>query len=256
LITECDPCHVFARSGAYNGQRAEGVQVFCPSCGVKNEGSPLKCFICGYILPSGERAAGRDSRRPARATANGTSTAEPFAAIGDRMLALILDRIVVIALLAIPAALLTEKWLHGSLALATPVRTFVLAASTLLIATLVYHIVLEALFGATLGKGLLGLSVRNGSSRWLSSSIRNVMRVLDASFFYALAFIVAVFSSRRQRIGDHLAGTIVVEQRVVWGARLALMFIFAVIVGGSLWLATYLCPSCMSNGPLTKLTLR
>ena len=242
----------FSASYAFTIIRAEGVQVFCPSCGVKNEGSPLKCFICGYILPSGDRAATRETRR-ARATSN--SSTEPFAAIGDRMLALILDRVLILAVLGIPAAAMAERWSRIDARLTSPVRAAILGSATLFVAILVYHIVLEALFGATLGKGLLGLQVRSENA-WLAATIRNVARLLDSIAFYALAFIVAIFSSRRQRIGDYLAGTIVVEQRVVWGARVALIFIWLVIVGGSLWLATFLCPSCVPSGSVFKLTLR
>jgi uncharacterized RDD family membrane protein YckC len=217
--------------------------LYCPSCGVKNEGSPLKCFICGYILPTGERAAAADDRRPRRATMSPAS-AEPYAAIGDRMLAVILDRVVVLSLLAIPAALLAQRWSD-----AAPVRIVIVGGVVAVLAVLVYHIVLEALFRATLGKGLLGLQVRNGSGGrpWLASTVRNTSRLIDAMFFYAIAFLVAVFTARRQRLGDLFAGTTVIEQRVVWGARVALIFIWLVLVVGSLWLASRLCPSCLPD---------
>lgn len=217
--------------------------VYCPSCGVKNEGSSLKCFICGYILPAGERATGVDSRRQRRSPAPASSSAEPFAAIGDRMLAVILDRVVVLSLLAIPAALLAQRWSS------TPSRTALIAGIAVLLAVLAYHIVLEAVFHATLGKGLLGLQVRNGSGDrpWMTSTVRNVSRLVDAFFFYAVAFLVAGFTRRRQRLGDLFAGTTVVEQRIVPGARVALIFIWLVLVVGSLWIASSLCPSCLPD---------
>jgi uncharacterized RDD family membrane protein YckC len=215
--------------------------VFCPSCGAKNEGNPIKCFVCGYIMPSGERAAAADSRRR-RPTMSAAT--EPVAAIGDRMLALILDRVVIVALLSIPAAFLFERW-NGHVT--APVRVAIAATVVLLLSILAYHIVLEALFGATLGKGLLGLHVRNGSddNRWLAATIRNVSRLFDAIAFYAFAFLVAVFSTRRQRLGDYLAGTIVIEQRVPVASRIALIFIWLVVVAGSLWLAGQICPTCL-----------
>lgn len=218
--------------------------MYCPSCGVKNEGSPLKCFICGYILPNGDRAAGADTPRPKRPTSTSSSSnAQPFAAIGDRMLAVILDRVVVLSLLTIPAALLAQRWST------TPGRAAIIGGVAILLAVLAYHIVLEAVFHATLGKGLLGLQVRNGSGDrpWLTSTVRNVSRLVDAIFFYAVAFLVAVFTRRRQRLGDLFAGTTVIEQRVVWGARVALIFIWLALVAGSLWLASSLCPSCIPD---------
>jgi len=230
--------------------------VYCPACGVKNDGSPLKCFICGYIIPTGQASADlalaaapstSNGRSRSRSNGNTVAATESFAAIGDRMLALILDRVVVVALLAIPTALIIE---HGSgfgtRFTSTPLRAATAAGVVILVTILVYHIVLEALFGATIGKGLLGLHVRNGSGeKWLASAIRNVARILDSIALYSLAFLFAAFSSKRQRIGDRLAGTVVVEQPVAWGARVALIFIWLAVVGGSLWIANFLCPSCV-----------
>ena len=215
--------------------------MFCPSCGVKNEGSPIKCFICGFILPSGADRGGADRRQ--RRTTMSSASSEPFAAIGDRMLALILDRVVIAALLAIPAAVIGERLA------ATPVRAVIVASVAFIILALAYHITLEALFGATLGKGLLGLQVRNGSNErpWRTSSVRNVVRLVDSLFFYSLAFLVAIFTRRRQRIGDLVAGTTVIERPVATGARIALLAIFAVIVAGSVWIALKLCPACLPD---------
>lgn len=228
--------------------------MYCPACGVKNDGSPLKCFICGSIMPTGQASADRASSggnsRARSRTSNGNgsivSPGESLAAIGDRMLALLLDRVVIVALLAIPTALAIEHWSRLDKSWTVPLRVLSVAAAAVLVTALLYHIVLEALFGATLGKGLLGLSVRNGSGeKWLAASIRNVARLIDAVVLYSLAFLFAAFSSKRQRIGDLLAGTVVVEQPVAWGARLALLFILVAVIGGSLWIANLLCPSCL-----------
>lgn len=226
--------------------------MYCPACGVKNDGSPLKCFVCGYIMPTGQASADRalsgdQGRRPRTNGRAAAMTSEPFAAIGDRMLALILDRIAVLALLAIPAAAIAERWSTMDPRITAPMRAAGIALGAFVILILVYHIVLEGLFGATIGKGLLGLYVRNGSGeKWLASAIRNVARLVDSALFYAFAFLVAAFSAKRQRLGDHLAGTVVVEQRVPWGARVALIFIWLAVVGGSLWIASFLCPSCIA----------
>ncbi len=173
-----------------------------------------------------------------------SASVERYAAIGDRMLAVILDRVVVLALLAVPAALIAQRW-----PALPPVRAAILGGGAVVLAVLIYHIVLEAIFRATLGKGLLGLQVRNGSDDrpWLASTIRNVSRLLDALFFYAIAFLVAAFTPRRQRLGDLFAGTTVIEHPVKWGARVALIFIWLAVVAGSLWLASWLCPSCVPD---------
>lgn len=221
--------------------------MYCPSCGVKNEGSPLKCFVCGFILPSSDRGAGSGARarRPALSSAN----AEPYAAIGDRMLALVIDRVLILALLAIPVAMMAERWSKSGAQPLAPLRTAIVASIAVVLLVLAYHIVLEALFGATLGKGLLGLQVRTDSDdgRWLAAAIRNVARIVDGILFYSVAFLVAVFTRRRQRLGDLFAGTTVVEQQVPWGARVALIFISIALLAGSVWLASWLCPSCVPD---------
>ena len=220
--------------------------MYCPSCGVKNEGSPLKCFICGFVLPS-SKGIPSDAPRRARSETRTAAPSETLAAIGDRMLALILDRLLIIAILMIPAAWIAEHWHRIDDRFTAPFRLAIVAVSVLVIVALVYHIVLEAIFGATVGKGLLGLQVRDRgeASRWTAVSMRNVLRLVDSVFFYSFAFLIAVFSPRRQRLGDHLAGTTVIEHRVEWGARVALIFIWGAIVLASLWAASAVCPSCV-----------
>jgi uncharacterized RDD family membrane protein YckC len=44
-----------------------------------------------------------------------------------------------------------------------------------------------------------------------ASLIRNLFRLIDGLAGYLLAFLVASFSRSRQRLGDHLANTVVVE---------------------------------------------
>lgn len=79
-----------------------------------------------------------------------------------------------------------------------------------------YYVVLEGTIGATLGKLVIGLRVvkTDGSSCDISSSIiRNVLRIVDSlPFFYLLGIILIVTSQRKQRLGDRLAGTMVVKR--------------------------------------------
>jgi uncharacterized RDD family membrane protein YckC len=80
---------------------------------------------------------------------------------------------------------------------------------------LAYYVVLEANWGATLGKRAIGLRVvrleGGGRIDWKASIIRNVLRVVDGLFFYLLGAIVVWASKKRQRLGDMAAGTIVVR---------------------------------------------
>ena len=92
-------------------------------------------------------------------------------------------------------------------------------------AAIAYFSLLEGLFGDTLGKAVVGIKVTDLMGRpagWRAVLIRNTVRIID-SFpgFYLVGALVARFSPRRQRIGDHVAGTLVVPARVVVGSGLS-----------------------------------
>jgi uncharacterized RDD family membrane protein YckC len=78
-----------------------------------------------------------------------------------------------------------------------------------------YYIVLEAQFGATVGKRIIGLKVvkldGGGAIDWQASIVRNVLRLVDGIFFYLVGAIIVWTSSRKQRLGDKLAATVIVR---------------------------------------------
>jgi len=79
-----------------------------------------------------------------------------------------------------------------------------------------YFWVMECLPGATLGKLIMGLEVRQQDGSRLDlrrSAIRNVWRAVDGIGFYLVGFFVAIFSRLRQRIGDHMARAVVLERQ-------------------------------------------
>ena len=82
-----------------------------------------------------------------------------------------------------------------------------------------YYAVLEGFFGATLGKRLAGLRVTDLEGRritWQAAIVRNVARLLDVlPFTYLLGGILTLATKRHQRLGDLLAGTIVVPLATV-----------------------------------------
>jgi uncharacterized RDD family membrane protein YckC len=78
-----------------------------------------------------------------------------------------------------------------------------------------YYVIMEASFGATLGKLTLGLRVvgEDGSPiGWSGALVRNILRVVDGLFFYLVGAVVAWSSPRRQRLGDRVAGSVVVRK--------------------------------------------
>jgi len=80
---------------------------------------------------------------------------------------------------------------------------------------LAYGFVCEALWGKTLGKKLTGIHVAsklNEKLTWPRAFVRNLVRPIDAiPGFYAIGLIIVLVTKRKQRLGDLLAGTIVVR---------------------------------------------
>ncbi len=88
-------------------------------------------------------------------------------------------------------------------------------AFLLFLLTLLYYIVLEAIWGATLGKMLLGLRVARTDGSpigWSASLIRNILRIVDGFLFYLVGAILVWQSPLRQRLGDRIADTVVVQR--------------------------------------------
>lgn len=77
-----------------------------------------------------------------------------------------------------------------------------------------YFILLEGLFGQTVGKRLLGVVVikRDGAPCTMRASIvRNLLRIIDGFLSYAVGLVMMLLSEDRQRIGDRAADTVVVR---------------------------------------------
>jgi uncharacterized RDD family membrane protein YckC len=74
-----------------------------------------------------------------------------------------------------------------------------------------YFVVLEAMLGATVGKYLVGVRVRTTAGcriGWRASLVRNLLRAVDVCFGCIGALLIWT-SPRRQRLGDRIAGTVV-----------------------------------------------
>lgn len=78
-----------------------------------------------------------------------------------------------------------------------------------------YPIVLEVWLGQTLGKKALGLRVvaRDGAPLgWMAAIVRNLLRTVDMlPFGYALGLITCLYDPYGRRLGDLVAGTLVVH---------------------------------------------
>ena len=77
-----------------------------------------------------------------------------------------------------------------------------------------YYVVSELVFGATIGKLVVGLRVVNGDGEPITlgqALLRNIVRPVDFAFLYLVAAIAVWTSPQRQRLGDRAAATFVVR---------------------------------------------
>ncbi len=133
--------------------------------------------------------------------------------IGDaskaRLIALFIDHMLAFGFMMIVVGLIPEN---------LPV----MKAFFFFVAYLAYYIVLEALWSRTPGKFFQGLAVRKlDGSRcdWKAALIRGGLRIIEVNPLLLgglPAGLVIISNKRKQRIGDVLAGTVVVPNNLVW----------------------------------------
>ena len=148
---------------------------------------------------------------------SGVSTAYETRVISRRVVATIVDYFVfslVFYVLSLPFDSVRSFDDVRAIDPASPARTLLFLFCTLML--LAYYVVLEGLYGQTLGKMLVGIRVileDTGEPPGIRAAIlRTVMRILDSIGSYLLAFVVALLSARDRRLGDMVAKTLVVRK--------------------------------------------
>jgi uncharacterized RDD family membrane protein YckC len=85
------------------------------------------------------------------------------------------------------------------------------------VVALLYYLVFEGFFGRTVGKFVTGIRVidaKTGQTPGLFTVfLRTVLRVIDGAGGYLLGWIIVVLNSRRRRLGDIAADTLVIRAR-------------------------------------------
>ena len=144
-----------------------------------------------------------------------------IAGIGSRFLAAIIDTLVIGAALVIIGILVSvvADGARPELAPSTA-RSVVLAIGAILSFLVLwgYYIVFELVWnGQSLGKRAIGLRVVREGGRpvnFVSSAIRNLIRIIDfLQAFYGIGVIVMFIDRRARRLGDLAGGTLVVKER-------------------------------------------
>ena len=129
----------------------------------------------------------------------------PTVGVGPRLLASLVDCIV----LSILTALLSPMIGPNKIAFLSSVGGVI---------GLLYYIILEAILGATLGKLICGLRVTKDDGSpidWLSSLIRNLLRIIDIlPVSYLVGAIIIWNNPQKKRLGDIVAHTVVRKKTI------------------------------------------
>jgi uncharacterized RDD family membrane protein YckC len=133
-----------------------------------------------------------------------------YIGLGKRLAALLIDSI----LLQIVTVFLTRMAAGASEDGINP-----LAFVLVFVINIGYYVVLEKIQGATLGKQVVGIKVvkTDGSPiDWSEALIRNLLRIVDAlPFAYIVGIVLISNSPTKQRFGDRIANTVVVDKNSV-----------------------------------------
>ena len=149
------------------------------------------------------------------------------AGVGSRVVAEILDLLLQITVL-VAVSLIASLAITGGLDVGQTAAIVIVLVMTLLI-LVGYPIAMETLWnGRTLGKAAMGLRVvtaEGGPIRFRHAAIRGIFGLVEIWVFIgSIAIVSIIFSRRDQRVGDLVAGTIVLRERSATSPGVAVTF--------------------------------
>ncbi len=224
----------------------------CPHCHRQVQSHTKHCKHCGGAIPSSqhllEECGLSDPVRPVTAdnppVASRAKNEFRVARLGDRFIAFVLDIALLFGLFAIVDAWVFMRWglLEGN-ELQLTAASLVIAVTLNTTILFLYGWLLEAAFGATLGKALVGIRIvrRTDQGRLSAFALRNLLRIVDGLGLYLLGTAVAACSDVRQRIGDLCARTAVVEEKFGAGVRLMAILLWIATLAGAGWVVPRIC---------------
>lgn len=237
--------------------------MFCAHCGAAIAPDRRFCTSCGTPLEPFASAGPAPQAPVPPAAGPPVETAAPvsgplLASLGDRLIAVLIDSLLIGAAFLVSGMWIAARWggltesgfsVEGGPALLT-------MAATLLVG-LLYYWLCEGLFGATLGKGIMGIAVRRVDGRrcdLAAALVRNFLRIVDGLAVYLVGFLIALFSPSRQRLGDHLAKTIVVQAKTAVPVRAVLVTAWLALAAASILGAFIIHRGAMSSQPPSATT--
>jgi uncharacterized RDD family membrane protein YckC len=164
--------------------------------------------------------------------------------LGDRFIAFLLDTAFLFGLFAVVDAWVFTRWgsVEGS-EMRLTTASLLIAVTVNATVFFLYGWLLEAAWGATLGKAMVGIRVvGTGRGRSLSAcAVRNGLRIVDGLGFYLVGTVVAACSAARQRVGDLYGRTAVIEESFRSGVRIATLGLWIASLAGAGWAVPRIC---------------
>jgi uncharacterized RDD family membrane protein YckC len=172
---------------------------------------------------------------------------DPFcrmATLGDRLMAFTLDSIFLFGVFAIVDAWAFMRWgIVDGTELKLTLAALLVAESLNAAIFFLYLWLLEASFGATLGKAMVGIRVVQTTERnpLAALAIRNLLRVVDGLGFYLVGAVVAGCSRIHRRLGDICAGTVVIEEHFGYWLKMTAIALWTAVLAVAVWSVPRIC---------------
>jgi uncharacterized RDD family membrane protein YckC len=229
----------------------------CPHCHRQTSLQSKNCGSCGSVIPPAQylleeagliEPASPKTNAPSK-PARREQKDESFyrmATLGDRLIAFALDSTFLFGVFAIVDAWAFMRWgiVEGP-ELKLTLAALLIAQSLNAAIFFLYLWLLEAAFGATLGKAMVGIRVIRATETDLNPlailAIRNLLRVVDGLGFYLVGAAVAGCSSFRRRVGDICAGTVVIEEDLGSWMKFVAIALWTLVLAAAVWSVPRIC---------------
>ena len=228
----------------------------CPHCHRQTSPHGPSCSSCGSIIPPAQHLLEESGIIPpasaATAPAPKVMPLAPkvdnsycrMATLGDRLMAFALDCLFLFGVFAIVDAWSFMRWgIVDGTELKLPLAALLIAESLNAAIFFLYLWLLEASFGVTLGKAIVGVRVVQTTERnsLAAFAIRNLLRVVDGLAFYLVGALFAGCSKMHRRLGDMCAGTVVIEEHLGYGVKVAAISVWIGVLAAACWSVPRIC---------------
>jgi uncharacterized RDD family membrane protein YckC len=243
---ECPNCHrqtsLLSKACQSCGREIPPAQHLLEESGVLEDGDILE--VAPYRPPQEI-----EQRPPAK---DDDDSPYQVATLGDRFLAFVLDSAFLFGAFAIVDAWSFMRWgFADGTELKLTLASLVIAESLNVVILFVYFWLLEATFGATPGKAIVGIRVvrTNETPAIKAFAIRNALRFVDGFGFYLVGAAVAGCSRIHRRVGDICAGTAVIEEDFGYPVKIASLVLWMALIAGALWSVPRICKTNLAVHP-------